>query len=120
MKFSTIFLSLVLATFLSSDLSICQGLGQLSNYISTCTSNDQCLNRGFCQQVDKKSSGAPIKNCICPSGYTGKYCGECRKSCTAFTSKNIWSPCANNGSCITASCGFSCDCAVGFSGPNCL
>ena len=68
------------------------------NCSSSCENGGTCVSGQFA--------------CTCPTGYTGKTCGDLVDNC-------VGQPCKNGGTCINALNSFSCVCTAGYSGDTC-
>ncbi|XP_013380053.1 sushi, von Willebrand factor type A, EGF and pentraxin domain-containing protein 1-like [Lingula anatina] len=65
---------------------------------SLCNRNDTCQNGGTCTVLGH------VEQCLCPDGYTGRYCEDTINPCDS-------SPCFYNGTCVPlGGLQFRCDC----------
>ena len=70
-----------------------------------CTEKENyCKNGGVCD---------PEEGCICPDGFTGKYCEKVSVDCMKDEPED---QCSGNGRCVPF---IGCKCLEGFSGDNC-
>lgn len=68
--------------------------------------NNPCMNSGEC------INGKFNYMCICPKGFTGKFCEENIDDC-------LYLPCAEGSTCIDGVAEFQCLCPPGFNGSTC-
>jgi len=69
-------------------------------------SDDYCTNGGLCVAQNHQPT------CICPAGFSGKFCEQDINECMS-------KPCYNGATCVDEPQGFRCVCADGYSGINC-
>ncbi|CAH8484551.1 unnamed protein product [Schistosoma turkestanicum] len=67
-----------------------------------------CGQHGTCIHVDHEND----YQCLCSTGYQGKYCQELINYCETM-------PCMNNAICVNSLEGYQCICEEGFSGVQC-
>ncbi|XP_033627720.1 delta-like protein 4 isoform X2 [Asterias rubens] len=78
-----------------------------------CANDDPCLNGGTCDDTTEPG----IKVCWCPPGYDGLYCENAVTS--SLPCNDLYTPCANGGTCELYGGNYYCHCTTEYSGENC-